>query len=67
MKRQSKAEEALRKQVKILEVHMDVLRQSMNELQMKYDNTFDIKQQLEREIYNRNLSARKLASERNKP
>jgi len=66
MKRQSKAEEALNRQIKQLEAQEDTLRTTIREYQVQLETHGNIRRQLE--THRNNLaSARKLASERNKP
>ena len=66
MKRQSAAEAALRKQVKILEASMEQQLQALDHLRARIDNTRSIRDQLEDEI-SRLYAARVAASESRKP
>jgi len=66
MKRQSKAEEALQKQVKILINKESELDTRIAHLNTERESHRTIRIQLEKEIYSLQ-NARKTASERNKP
>lgn len=66
MKRQSKAEEALQKQVRILKVKEEELDVRIAHLQTERESHRTIRMQLEDEIYKLE-KVRIAASERNKP
>lgn len=63
MKRTSKAEEALKKQIKLIEAHMESLASDIKYSQAKMSAAVFIREQLEREV-NRLYNARIAASER---
>jgi prefoldin subunit 5 len=52
MKRQSKAEEALNKQIKNLDIKLDMIQNSIEALSNQASAVRDIKKQLEREVDN---------------
>ena len=66
MKRQSKAEEALRKQVKILETKMESIELAIKQNNRDLETTRSIRDQLNTEIFNLR-AAREAASKRNTP
>lgn len=66
MKRQSIAEQTLRKQIKILQIKMDRIEDAIRANQQDLETTRNIRDQLEAEVYNLQ-KIRETASIRNKP